>query len=289
MMSLDQIIERYPNFSAEELYPYFPRMSHAEYPEFADYTWADCHAGNTGSGGLYLASDIAKQMRLESGMRVLELGAGHTAAAIFLANHYDVQVFAADNRVDPSENWTRVQDAGMVDRVIPLRMDARDILFPEGFFDAIISLNTYYYFGTDDLYLPYLLRFLRPRGRIGIGGPGYSHEITADTPQEFLETDSHAWHSPGWWTTHFSRTGLVNVLVSDVLPKGRDFWLDHTRWLLEQKPLDEQDDATHGKILNAIVMLMNDQDHFVTHQRLIAQKCESGETISTYRRAAQMA
>jgi hypothetical protein len=50
-------------------------------------------------------------------------------------------------------------------------MDARNIFFPEGYFDAIFSMNAYLYFGTDDLYLPYLTQFMRGSVRICIAGP----------------------------------------------------------------------------------------------------------------------
>lgn len=43
--------------------------------------------------------------------------------------------------------------------------------FPEGFFDVILSIDSYIFFGTDDLYLNYLQKFLVPGGTLGIVMP----------------------------------------------------------------------------------------------------------------------
>jgi len=40
--------------------------------------------------------------------------------------------------------------------------------FAQGFFDAVISVDAYQYFGTDALYLDYLSRFVRPSGLLGV-------------------------------------------------------------------------------------------------------------------------
>jgi cyclopropane fatty-acyl-phospholipid synthase-like methyltransferase len=38
--------------------------------------------------------------------------------------------------------------------VFLIRVEAHDILFANGFFDAIVSMDSYHYFGADALYLP---------------------------------------------------------------------------------------------------------------------------------------
>lgn len=72
-----------------------------------------------------------------------------------------MQVWAADLWFSPSEVWQRVQDAGAADGVFPLHADARSLPFAAEFFDAVIAVDSYMYFGTDDLFLstigPYFL------------------------------------------------------------------------------------------------------------------------------------
>ena len=271
-MDLQKLKENYPNIESKELYKLFPRIDMSDYPELSGYSWEACHQCSLGGGALFLASEMAQKMELEAGMRVLDLGCGLGASSIFLAKHYAVTVVAADSQVSPSVNWQNVQRAGLEGRVIPVRMDARDIFYPEGYFDAVFSMNAYLYFGTDDLYLPYLTQFMRDSGRICIAGPCYAGELGPDTPKELLEDESLAYHSPQWWGNHFFKTGLVDVLDCQEHPKGREFWLDMVRWIVE-------DARTNGEaypdfLLHDMVMLLSDPRRFVTYFLLLAEKRE---------------
>ena len=53
---------------------------------------------------------------------------------------------------------------------------------PREFFDAIVSIDSFIYYGTDDLYLDYLARFVKPGGQIGIAGSGLVQEIDGPCP-----------------------------------------------------------------------------------------------------------
>ena len=83
-----------------------------------------------------------------------------------------MKVWATDLWFSASENYQRIRDAGVDDAVFPIHADARSLPFPTGFFDAIVSIDSFVYYGTDDLYLNYLARFVRPDGQIGIAGAG---------------------------------------------------------------------------------------------------------------------
>jgi SAM-dependent methyltransferase len=269
-MDLETLKKQYPNIDQEALYPHFPRIPVKDYPELSEYSWEDCHQGSLGGGALFLASEMAQKLELEAGMRVLDLGCGNASSSLFLAQHYGVSVTAADNRVPPTINWQRIQEANLEGQVIPVKMDARNILFPEGYFDAVFSMNAYLYFGTDDLYLPYLARFLRSRGRICIAGPCYAKELTPDMPKELLEDESFAYHSPGWWENHFTKTGLVNVLLCREHLEGREFWLDMIRWIMEDS--QNRGEPYPGFLLHDMVRLLSDQNRFITYFLLLAEK-----------------
>lgn len=269
-MDLEKLLKQYPNIDTEELYEQFPRISLADYPELSGYSWETCHQGSLGGGALFLASEMAQKMELEAGMRVLDLGCGHATSSMFLAKHYGVTVIATDKTILPSTNWQSIQRAGLEDHVIPVKMDARNIFFPEGYFDAVFSMNAYLYFGTDDLYLSYLAKFLRPSGRICIAEPCYSKELRPDTPKELLEDESLAYHSPRWWESHFTKSGLVRVLSCQKHPKGREFWLDMIRWILEDS--QNRGETYPDFLLHDMVMLLSDQKRFVTYFLLLAEK-----------------
>src|SRR5512142_3090253 len=80
------------------------------------------------SGGahpLWLTEWLAEALELEPGMRVLDVGCGRAASAIFLQREFGVEVWAADLWFDPAENAQRIRDAGVAHAVHPLRADAR--------------------------------------------------------------------------------------------------------------------------------------------------------------------
>ncbi|MGW0230608.1 SAM-dependent methyltransferase [Actinopolymorpha singaporensis] len=180
---------------------------------------------------LWAAEALTQVMLLRPGMRVLDLGCGTALTSIFLAREYDVQVWAVDLWVEPTENWERIQQAGVAGRVYPVHADARALPFADGFFDAIVSLDAYHYFGTDALYLPYCVEFLRPGGSLGIVTPGLRRDPGPDLPAYLAERwgpDMCTWLGPDWWRRHWERTGLVEVDVADMVPGGWEDWL---RWL----------------------------------------------------------
>jgi cyclopropane fatty-acyl-phospholipid synthase-like methyltransferase len=146
--------------------PNFPRSS-AYHPE-----WIMASVSG-GANSLWLAEWLTEALVLRPGMRVLDLGCGRGASSIFLRREFDVQVWAADLWNSVSERFQRVRDAGVEDGVFPIHADARSLPFAAEFFDAIICIDAFPYCGgTDDLYLAYLARFVKPGGLVGIAGAG---------------------------------------------------------------------------------------------------------------------
>jgi cyclopropane fatty-acyl-phospholipid synthase-like methyltransferase len=135
-----------------------------------------------GSHPLRMAEWLCERLELRVGMRVLDLGCGRALSSIFLAREFDLQVWATDLWVPASDNWRRIRAEGLEQRVFPMHADARSLPFAAEFFDAIVALDSYSYFGTDDLYLNYLVQFVKPGGQIGIAGAGLVEELTAPVP-----------------------------------------------------------------------------------------------------------
>jgi cyclopropane fatty-acyl-phospholipid synthase-like methyltransferase len=184
------------------------------YPRSAAYDPAWMVAGCMGPNPLWLLEDLLADLPLRTGDRVLDLGCGQGLTSVFLAREYGVQVFACDLWVKPTENLRRFTEAGVDDRVFPIHAEARDLKFARGFFDAVISVDSYQYYGTDALYLSYLAPFVRAGGHIGIAVPGLLAEI--DTPPAWLlpfwESDFAVFHSADWWRAHWARLGLVDIV-----------------------------------------------------------------------------
>jgi cyclopropane fatty-acyl-phospholipid synthase-like methyltransferase len=136
-----------------------------------------------GPNALWLADELTAVMDLQPGMRVLDLGCGRAMTSIFLAREYGVHVTAADLWIDPSDNWERIRAAGAEDLVVPLRVNVHDMKFAEDYFDAVVCVDAYEYFGTDHWFLPSLLRFLRPGGQVGVVTPGVTRELDGKAPE----------------------------------------------------------------------------------------------------------
>lgn len=162
-------------------------------------------------------------------MRVLDLGCGRAMSSIFLRREFGVQVWATDLWFNPSENIQRIRDAGVDDGVYPIRGDARTLPFADGFFDAIVGVDSFHYFATDDLYLYYLARFVKPGGQIGVAGAGVMRDVVE--PPEHLRAwwaQDQPWplHTPAWWRRHWERTGIVTIELADAMPDGWQLWRD---------------------------------------------------------------
>ena len=199
-----------------------------------------------GPNALWLTESLAERMDLSPGMRVLDMGCGRGLSSIFLAKEYGAQVWAVDLWIDATETLGRIKDAGVEDRVFPIRAEARSLPFANGFFDAMVSVDAYHYFGTDDLYLEsHAAGLVKPGGSMGIVVPGLVEELPSDEPPEHLrpywEPAFFSLHSPAWWQRHWSRSGLVDVELADLIPDGWRLWMVSDQLWSERigKPADE--------------------------------------------------
>lgn len=116
------------------------------------------------------------------GMRVLDLGCGKALTSVFLAREFDVHVVAADLWTPVDDNWKRIVEAEVAPRVMPMHLEAHALPFAASYFDAIISVDAFAYFGTDVLYLHYFSGFLRCGGQLGIATPGLTRELPSPMP-----------------------------------------------------------------------------------------------------------
>jgi ubiquinone/menaquinone biosynthesis C-methylase UbiE len=207
------------------------RLTLERYPLSAKYPVRWVVDNLMGPNPLWLAESLAEVMPLQPGARVLDMGCGTALTSIFLAKEFGVQVWATDLWVKPTENAARIAEQGLEDRVFPIYAEAHALPYAEGFFDAAVSYDAYHYFGTDDLYIGYYSRFVKPGGAIGFVVPGMSTEPAAWPPAELADgwtSDTWDWcafHSPAWWRRTLENSGQVTVEHADTLPHGNDDWV----------------------------------------------------------------
>jgi hypothetical protein len=142
-----------------------------------------------------------------------------------------------------------------------------------------VSIDSFVYYGTDDLYLPYLARFVKPGGPVGIAGAGLMRELEGPVPahlQEWWAADQPwCFHSAAWWRRHWARTGILDVEVADTLPDGWQFWRD---WLKRVAP----DNATEIGALEADAGSHLGYVRVVGRRRVEAQLMEPIVSVPTH-------
>ena len=217
-----------------------------------------------GANALWLVEWLTTALDLQPAMKVLDLGCGRASTSIFLRREFGVQVWATDLWFSASENIRRIRDAGVEDGVFPIHADARSLPFAAEFFDAIVSIDSFFYYGTDDLYLSYLARLVKPGGQVGIAGAGLMQEIEGLVPEHLREwwtQDVWCLHSAAWWRRHWERTGIMNIEVADSMPEGWQRWLD---WHRVVAP----DNATEINALEA------DRGRYLGYARVVGRRSQ---------------
>jgi len=219
-----------------------------------------------GENALCQAEYLARHLPFHAGMRILELGCGKATSSIFLAREYGVQVWAVDETVSPSDNRQRCIALDPDSQVFPLRADARRLPFANEFFDAVIGIDSFLYFATDERYLGYLAPFIKPRGYIGMVDIGFTREVpsVAHAPEylrpEFAEHWSYV-HTLPWWRQHWEKTGLVDVQYAELLPQSDELLRDYIR---DRPPAQAEDSIMRAS--------RSDNDGLISLFCLVARK-----------------
>ena len=195
-----------------------------------DPTWL--LALDMGPNPLWLLEDLAQNLTLKPGMRVLDLGSGRGATSVFLAREFGVDVVAADLWVDPATAAETFAEAGVARQIEAVRAEAHALPFAPESFDAIVSIDAYEYFGTADSYLAYIIKFLKPGGQLGIATPALRQEIRdiGEIPAHIkgcVGWEAISWHTAEWWRFQWAITELVTVTSARLQEHG---WTDWLRW-----------------------------------------------------------
>lgn len=226
-------------------------LTRQRYPRSSRYDPAWVFANEMGPNALWLMESLCERVDLRPGMRVLDMGCGRAMTSIFLAQEYDVQVWANDLWIPASDNWERVQAAGVGDRVFPIHAEAHQLPYADGFFDAMLSVDSYHYYGTDDLYLSYMTRFLRPGAAFGIVVPGLARELGDEVPEHLRDfwdpRECFSFHTLDWWNRHLSQTKLVEIEAADVIEDGAADWSDFVAAQVEAGAINRPGTQVEGQ------------------------------------------
>ena len=211
-------------------------LSDERFPRSSAYDAEWVLANQMGPNALWLTESLCERMTLEPGMRVLDMGCGRAMSSIFLAKEYGVQVWANDLWVSAEDNQERIVEAGVDGLVTPVRAEAHSLRYEHDFFDAAISVDSYQYYGTSDLYLGYFTNFLKPGAQLGISCPGLIKEFEGGVPAYLTEPDENGssfwdpkecwcFHTADWWRNHWEHTEIVNIEHAAPMKDGWSVWL----------------------------------------------------------------
>lgn len=184
-----------------------------------------------GPNPLWQLEELWHDLGLAPGQRVLDVGSGRGATAVFLAREAGVAVDALDLWISAEEAAATYRAAGVDDLVTAMHGDVRTVELPEAGYDAIVSLDAWEYFGTDVHFLPRLLTALKPGGVLGLATPSLRDDpYLVDPLPALADMAGHevlAWHPADWWAKHTAMTGDLAGVRAWVPPDSLELWL---RW-----------------------------------------------------------
>ena len=216
-----------------------------------------------GPNPVKLEEELLLGHKIPAGAVVCDLGSGQGITSVFLAKEYGFRVYAADLWSDPEENRKFFREMGLEEsQVIPVKADATDLPFEKEFFDAVVSTDSYNYFGRDPQFLDEkLLPFVKSGGYLYITVPGMKKDCHDHLPQELLLSWTPEQldyiHDVEYWTKIVSVCKDAQVVSIKEMESNEEVWHD---WLLQENEYAVGDrkamDAGGGKYLNFISIVL---------------------------------
>lgn len=227
------------------------------------YATPELMAKIMGPNPIKLDEELLQDHRIPAGAVVCDLGSGQGLTSVFLAKEYGFTVYAADLWSDPEENRRFFREMGLDDRqIIPVHADATALPFEKEFFDAVISTDSYNYFGRDPEYLDQkLLPFVKKGGYLYIAIPGMKRDCHEDLPPELLLSwtpEQLAYmHDVPYWRNMVEQSRDAEVIEVGEMESNDEVWSD---WLKQENEYAVGDrkamEAGGGKYLNFIRIVL---------------------------------
>lgn len=233
------------------------------YEKSEKYNTPALQAKIMGPNPVKLEEELLLCHKIPSGAVVCDLGSGQGLTSVFLAKEYGFTVYAADLWSDPEENHRFFDEMGLSgEQIIPVRADATALPFEKEFFDAVITTDSYNYFGRDERYLDEkLLPFVKAGGYIYIAVPGMKKDCHDHLPPELLlswtpEQLAYMRDIHYWKKTVTACKGADLVEISE-MESNKEVWADWLRQENEYAIGDRKSmEAGGGKYLNFIKIVL---------------------------------
>lgn len=234
-----------------------------KYPLSEKYNTPALMAKMMGPNPLKLEEELLMGHRIPAGATVCDLGSGQGLTSVFLAKEYGFKVYATDLWSNPEENRTFFHEMGLTDaQIIPVKADAEALPFEREFFDAVVSTDSYNYFGRNPDYLDdKLLPFVKKGGYIYIAIPGMKKDCHDHLPKELLLSwtaeQMDYMHDTDYWRNMVNQCKGAEVLTVEQMRSDEEVWAD---WLAQENEYAVGDrramEAGAGKYLNFIKIVL---------------------------------
>ena len=234
-----------------------------KYIKSEKYNTPELQSKIMGPNPVKLEEELLLDHKIPQGSVVCDLGSGQGLTSVFLAKEYGFTVYAADLWSDPEENRKFFDEMGLSrDRIIPVKADALDLPFEKEFFDAVVSTDSYNYFGRDESYLDgKLLPFVKSGGYVYIASPGMKKDCHDNLPQELLLSwtpeQLDYMHDVEYWSRTVGKSKCSEVISVTEMESNEEVWAD---WLKQENEYAVGDrramEAGGGKYLNFISIVL---------------------------------
>ena len=234
-----------------------------KYIKSEKYNTPELQSKIMGPNPVKLEEELLLDHKIPQGSVVCDLGSGQGLTSVFLAKEYGFTVYAADLWSDPEENRKFFDEMGLSrDRIIPVKADALDLPFEKDFFDAVVSTDSYNYFGRDEHYLDdKLLPFVKSGGYVYIAIPGMKKDCHDNLPQELLLSwtpeQLDYMHDVEYWSRTVGKSKCSEVISVTEMESNEEVWAD---WLKQENEYAVGDrksmEAGGEKYLNFIKIVL---------------------------------
>ena len=216
-----------------------------------------------GPNPLKLQEELLLGCKIKKGEKVCDLGSGQGLTSVMLAKEYGFKVYACDLWSDPKDNEKFFESMNLSkEQIIPVKADACALPFEKEFFDAVVSTDSYNYFGRDEKYLDEkLLPFVKSGGLIYIAIPGMKKDLHSNLPPVLLlswnEEQLDYLHDVNYWRTLVEKAEGCEVLEVSEMESNVEVWAD---WLKQDNEYARGDrktmEAGGGEHLNFIKIVL---------------------------------
>lgn len=216
-----------------------------------------------GPNPIKLEEELMLGHKIPDGSVVCDLGSGQGLTSVFLSKEYGFKVYAADLWSDPEENKKFFESMGLTEKqIVPVKADAEDLPFEKEFFDAVVTTDSYNYFGRDPKYLDdKLLPFVKDGGYIYISIPGMKKDCHDDLPKELLLSwtpeQLDYMHDVAYWRAMVEQCVGAELIEIGEMESNDEVWAD---WLKQENEYAVGDrksmEAGGGKYLNFIKIVL---------------------------------